>query len=167
MFTLKLVYNDSVDIHPFTNALSGIMETYNEDVYNEKKNAWSIKNACGAREVPFVAVYVNGKIEKAFYSEANECTLNNILEWLTVFVGNNAKKGWIEIEKIEGNDSIDQPIGKRHRGYTTSFMEGIRCHMSTVSEWFTTSIIEKIDWTNYIFNTKYSTYKFKFIEDEG
>ena len=166
MLTLKLVYKEGDNISQFTESVSGVLEMYNEDNYHEKKNAWSIKNACSARQTPFIAAYVEGKLMKAFYSEANECNIDNILKWLSEFVEANAKKGWISIEKVSGMRNEKYKPGATHRGYTRTFMEGVRCRMETMSNCFMTSIIKKIDWKTHTFETLYSTYKFDFIEDE-
>lgn len=163
MLALKLVYNNKTDIESFS-GLKGIMETYNEDNYNERKKGLTIKKACSAKETPFMAVYFNDKLIKGFYSEANECTVMNVAEWLTDFVETNAKRGWIEIEKISGKNLDKHPIGMKRSGYTQTFMEGVRCIMSTMSKWYATSIITEIDWKNNTFKTLNSVYKFNFKE---
>lgn len=66
----------------------------------------------------------------------------------------NSKSGYITIEK-------DHDI---HRGYTAMFGEGLPCYLSSVSEWYITSNVQKIDWENKTFDTLNSTYKFKFQE---
>ena len=166
MLTLKLVYDSNTDIEPFM-PFGAIMETYNEDEYREKKKGWAIKNACSAKQTPFLAVYLDNKLVKGFYSEANECTPMNVGEWLTDFIQANAKKGWIEIEKIAGTNTNSHPIGMKRRGYTSTFMESVRCVMSTMSEWFATSIITEIDWKDNTFKTLNSVYKFKFKENDS
>lgn len=165
MFTLKLVYDDSTNVSELKDSFSGIIETFNESNYHEKKKAWAIKNACGAKKNPFAAIYLDDKLIKGFYSEANECEVKTILDWLNDFIDSNSKKGWIKIEKVEGVNNDVQKIGSVHSGYTNAFMEGIRCRLDSISQWYITSVIEKIDWKNRTFTTKNSTYKFEFLEN--
>lgn len=68
----------------------------------------------------------------------------------------NSKEGWIEIWKK------DKSVHKS--GYTGAFGEGISCHMSTISRWYTTSVIKNINWEEEYFDTLNSRYYFKFKE---
>ena len=58
------------------------IETYDEDFFKEKKKAFKIKGACSARLTPFVSIYKKSELVKAFYSEAKECTFENIKKYL-------------------------------------------------------------------------------------
>lgn len=69
----------------------------------------------------------------------------------------NSKLGIIKIEKVGDPNN-------KHWGFTAGFGEGIRCYMSNEYEWFTTSIIQKIDWDKKEFQTMNSVYKFEFDE---
>lgn len=56
---------------------------YDEDHYKSKKDAIQLKASCGARLLPFCALYNDNKeIVKAFYSEVGECNINNILDFI-------------------------------------------------------------------------------------
>ena len=56
---------------------------YDEGHYKSKKDALQLKASCGARLLPFCAIYNDDKeIIKAFYSEVGDCTLNNILDFI-------------------------------------------------------------------------------------
>lgn len=57
--------------------------SYDENHHKEKKDALQLKASCGARLLPFCAVYNDDReIVKGFYSEVGECTLLNILEYI-------------------------------------------------------------------------------------
>lgn len=84
---LKLVYNEceallnellSVrDKYDFT------LEAYDSRYLTERKKGYKVKGAFSARLDPFVGVYDDeGKPIKGFYSEANECNINNIIKYL-------------------------------------------------------------------------------------
>ncbi len=49
---------------------------------SEIKKAQRLKRAFGAQLDPFVGIYLGKKILKGFYSETNECTLDNINTYL-------------------------------------------------------------------------------------
>ena len=59
------------------------MESYNEGLFKERKKAFKIKRGFSARHTPF-AVLINNDSEPvvAFYSEANTCTIDEILKTL-------------------------------------------------------------------------------------
>ena len=48
----------------------------------ERKKGYKIKGSFSARLNPFIGVYNNDKPVKGFYSEANECTIDNITKYL-------------------------------------------------------------------------------------
>lgn len=59
------------------------IEMLNEDNHKEKKKALQGKISCGAKLVPFVAIYNDSsELIKAFYSEVGECTVDNINKYL-------------------------------------------------------------------------------------
>lgn len=68
----------------------------------------------------------------------------------------NSKEGWIEIWKE------DKSVWAQ--GHTDAFGEGISCYMSTISRWYTTSVIKNINWEEEYFDTLNSRYYFKFKE---
>lgn len=138
------------------------LEAYNEDVYNEKKKAYALKNPYAAKECPFVLLYYKDTLLKAFYTEDSSCTLDKIEQFLKDWIYSHAKKGYIEITQIKGNQE-----GRFERGHTKTFMEGCSLHISTINRWYRTSIIESIDWENNTFKTLNSTYKFNFYEDKN
>lgn len=78
-----------------------------------------------------------------------------------------AKCGFIEIEKVEGKNNERYPVGNRVSGYTKSFGKGMRCNITRSDHWFSTSMIKNIRWEDGEFDTLYSTYKFKFKENEN
>lgn len=87
--TIKVIYTD-LDIKFKDTLLNYIktkfpelkVEMYNESYYKDKKKAITTKASCGAKLSPFTAVYENGNIIKAFYSETKDCTFDNIKNYL-------------------------------------------------------------------------------------
>ena len=59
------------------------LESYHEGLFKERKKAFKLKGGFSARRTPF-AVLVNNDSEPviAFYSEANTCTIDEILKAL-------------------------------------------------------------------------------------
>lgn len=47
-----------------------------------RKEAFKIKSHVAARETPHISIYENGKIIKAFYSEASNDIINDLIEYL-------------------------------------------------------------------------------------
>jgi hypothetical protein len=70
----------------------------------------------------------------------------------------NSKEGWISISRVSD--------GAGDHGYTQAFGEGISCHMSNLNSWYTTSVIQSIDWENKTFKTLNSVYNFEFKDTE-
>lgn len=63
------------------------IEYFNEDIYKEKQKSYKLKGGFGARQVPFAVLYDNEhKIVKAYYSEDNSCTFDNIVKHLNNFI---------------------------------------------------------------------------------
>ena len=84
--TLELAYNN--DILDFKKQLENLatiysvtIKAYNESHYLEKKKAYRLKGGYSARLTPF-ALFKDNNHEIPFYSESNECTLDNISEIL-------------------------------------------------------------------------------------
>lgn len=78
------VYSDSKFIEDLQENLNNIIpiESYSENIFSEKKKAIMIKSSWGSRQSPFVLIKDDGKAIKAFYSEDNSCTLENILSYV-------------------------------------------------------------------------------------
>lgn len=84
---LKVVYDDNSQI--LINKLKSILsnyplielESYHEGLFKERKKAFGLKGSFSARLSPFAVLYnsENNPV-KAFYSEVNECTLDNIID---------------------------------------------------------------------------------------
>lgn len=63
------------------------LETYHEELFSERKKAFKLKGGYSARHTPF-AILIDDNLEpvKAFYSESNECTFEEIIKALTNYV---------------------------------------------------------------------------------
>lgn len=94
MITLKIAYDDSSEelikklreIIPDKYVLVK-METYHEGLFKERKKAFKLKGGFSARKSPFaVLIDENNKIVKAFYSESNECSYENIIKALDEYI---------------------------------------------------------------------------------
>ena len=57
-------------------------ESYDSKFLKERKKGYKIKGSFSARLNPFIGVYDNDKPVNGFYSEANECTIDNITKYL-------------------------------------------------------------------------------------
>lgn len=63
------------------------LETYQEEIFKERKKAFKLKGAFSARQTPFAALYDNKKVPViVFYSESNDCTFENIISKLKEFI---------------------------------------------------------------------------------
>ena len=84
---IKLCYNSKQDSSLYENLLDYCklhnidFEFYDENYSKERKKSFKVKGSCGAKLTPFCAIYCNILI-KAFYTEINECTFENIKEYL-------------------------------------------------------------------------------------
>ena len=84
---LKVVYDDNSQmlINKLKSILSNYplieLESYHEGLFKERKKAFGLKGSFSARLSPFAVLYnsENNPV-KAFYSEVNECTLDNIID---------------------------------------------------------------------------------------
>lgn len=167
MLSIKVVYNEETkDKIPFDLKINPIFEFFNESNPKEVKKAWKYKGCAGARQLPFIGVFENNTLIKAFYAEDGSSEKSNFLQWLESFIKEHAKKGYIKVTKLEGNES-NYKLGTMHEGYTENFTEGVGVHMQTNDRWFHTSIIKSIDWEAKTFKTLNSTYSFEFNERTG
>lgn len=57
------------------------LQTYHEGLFKERKNAFKLKGGFSARHTPF-AVLIDNYPVMAFYSEANTCTIEEIMKAL-------------------------------------------------------------------------------------
>lgn len=57
-------------------------ESYNEDLHTERKKAFAIKGNFAARATPFCGILDDNTIKKGFYTEAHQCTEQQISEYL-------------------------------------------------------------------------------------
>lgn len=83
--TIELAYNNSIldfkkQLEDLATNYSVTIKAYNESHYLEKK-AYRLKGGYSARLIPFV-LFKDNNHEIPFYSESNECTLDNISEIL-------------------------------------------------------------------------------------
>lgn len=72
----------------------------------------------------------------------------------------NCREGYMRIQKQWPS------LGEKHEGWTYIFAAGLSLHIDTPDEWYTTSIIEKIDWDGHTFTTLNSVYSFEFFDPE-
>lgn len=57
-------------------------------------------------------------------------------------------------------------LGEPHEGWTYVFAVGLPLHIDCPDEWYSTSNIEKIDWSGHTFVTRNSIYSFEFVSPE-
>ena len=58
------------------------LQTYHEGLFKERKNAFKLKGGFSARHTPFAVLIDNAAPVMAFYSEANTCTIEEIMKAL-------------------------------------------------------------------------------------
>lgn len=88
MYKFVLCYTDSSkslfdslsSIFPFLQ--NTVFEAYNESYPKEARKARRIKNQFGAVKSPFCGVWYEERHKKGFYSEVDECTEENIINYL-------------------------------------------------------------------------------------
>lgn len=98
-------------------------------------------------------------------SQSKEFFLKTYGEQLGEYLYNittNSKSGLISVYKVSDNPGIAK--GKVYSGVTTGFGEGLGVHISNSDGWFTSSVIQEIDWDKSEFRTLNSTYHFDFME---
>ena len=169
MLTFKYVYDSqsSTKLRDQLTEMAGCcfnLETFDINHYKERKKAFKIKGSCSARENPFLAVYDNDLLVKAFYTEADECKFEVIIKWFKEYSLEHAKKGYMVITKIEGINNARQKVGFTESGVTPAFTEGLPLVLDNTDRWYTTSNIMSIDWNKKIFKTKNSIYSFTLNE---
>lgn len=70
-------------LQQFVNELPEVsMESWNEDLYNERTKAFKTKGHFAARMTPFCGVFRDGVAISGFYSEDNSCQLEKIKQYL-------------------------------------------------------------------------------------
>lgn len=86
---VKIVYNGDCHESFYKNLIEELknfdcsIESYDSRYTIEKKKGYKVKGVFGARFDPFVGIYTNeGKPKKGFYSEALECAVVNIINYL-------------------------------------------------------------------------------------
>ena len=57
-------------------------------------------------------------------------------------------------------------LGEKREGWTYVFAAGMPLHIDPTDKWYSTSIIEKIDWEGQTFVTLNSVYTFEFFDPE-
>lgn len=57
-------------------------EAYNEDIFAERKKSFAVKSHFAARKTPFCGVFEDDEITKGFYTEAKQCTEQQIANYL-------------------------------------------------------------------------------------
>ena len=167
MLAIKVAYNNKCakDIDNVFSAQGNPMfEFFNEDEPKELKKAWKYKGEAGARQVPFIGVYEDNRLIKAFYNEDKSYT--KLFDWLEEYIDKHAFKGWLTVTKQEGNNNNLIPVNAVRSGYTKAFMEGVGLYISGPDDWFHTSVVTSIDWENKTFKTLNSTYSFVINEKE-
>lgn len=61
-------------------------KSYHEELFKERSKSFKLKGAYGTRLCPFALLTIEGKPVKAFYSELNQCTVENIINSLYEFI---------------------------------------------------------------------------------
>ena len=72
----------------------------------------------------------------------------------------NWKEGYMRIQRQWPS------LGEKREGWTYVFAAGMPLHIDSTDEWYSTSIIEKIDWEGQTFVTLNSVYTFEFCDPE-
>lgn len=83
---IKFVYSDPIDKDRMIKKVFSkdfYLETYDEGSFKEKKLAYKVKGACAAKLTPFIAVYKDEELIKAFYSETGEDVIESLDKWLS------------------------------------------------------------------------------------
>lgn len=85
---IKIVYNSEND-SSFYKELIELLDScnikytsYDSKYIKDRKKGYTVKGAFSARLDPFVGVYEDSNPIKGFYSEARECTVDNIRKYL-------------------------------------------------------------------------------------
>lgn len=92
MLTLEVSYNDGSQelvkkLEKELLKFKGIeLKSYHEELFKERKKSFKLKGTYGTRLCPFAVLTIEGKPVKAFYSELNQCTVENIINSLYEFI---------------------------------------------------------------------------------
>lgn len=169
MLSVKIAYNsdtNNVDIAQLLHVAekNPIYEAYDENDYKQIKKAWKIKGSAAAKEVPFIGVFKDDRLIKAFYKEDGSAEDSVFFEWLDKYITENAKKGYMKVTKLEGTNNTNFQPGATHEGNTIAFIEGTALYLTHGDRWFHTSVIKSIDWEAKTFKTMNSTYSFELNE---
>ena len=96
MILIKCTYKDEsffrqlVDLYDEFNFISSF-EGYDMNYSDtSKKGRLKCKSAFAAKEDPFVGIWRDGIPIKGFYSESNDCNINNVKEYLIQLQNENA-----------------------------------------------------------------------------
>lgn len=94
MYTLSIAYNN--DSKDFFQAISELLKNdypqvtlsgYNESAFKSRNKAFKLKGGWSARKTPFALIAdEKGNPLKAFYSEVEECTIDNIKFYLDTLI---------------------------------------------------------------------------------
>ena len=85
MKVVRFIYNQPEDFQKFQELAEKYQfqyEAYNENKGADKKKARVYKAACGAVMLPFISIYVDHKIKKAFYQDGNKNALEDFNNYL-------------------------------------------------------------------------------------
>lgn len=72
-----------------------------------------------------------------------------------------SKEGYLRITRL--SPSPKEP----EEGWSFVFGEGLSLHLDRPDRWYSTSVIQKIDWEAGTFTTLNSVYKFEFIDKDA
>ena len=76
---LIVAYNNDEFFEELVNNLSIKVTGYSENKRTERKKAFDLKGSWSARKTPFALLKEDDVALRAFYSEDNSCTVNNII----------------------------------------------------------------------------------------
>ena len=79
---LNVAYKKESFINSLKEALKEydiVINSYNEDIHKERSKSFKLKGGYSDRLTPFAVLLDDKKVIKAFYSEASECTIDNII----------------------------------------------------------------------------------------
>ncbi len=85
---LAIVYNSDKHKDFYNSLINYLLQnnikysSFDAKYTKERKKSYRVKGAFSARLDPFVGIYENNNPIKGFYSEANECTLDNIINYI-------------------------------------------------------------------------------------
>ncbi len=182
---LRKIYNMEAAVAPY-------LTIYDARFLSDKKKAWALKNEYGAQENPFIELKFNGKFAKAFYKEASEDPIQDLITYLNQMlepkdlvkdakslsfedfkeahpeysehVYTSLRESQSGYIKVEKISDNDGYLqpNESEEGFTDVFTEGMGCYMYTMNHWYYTSVIKHIDWDKKEFTTMNSVYKFNF-----